>query len=128
MVRVNASFRFCANRRRDTVGQFEHCTVSPQDLDGCPCVCARVKTLLSITVTTQISSCVYSVPPFSFVAHYAPVNGVHVRVRDSNRHTPTIVDTSPLFELSMARTRGEPTRGGRNESFHDNGNLAPCCT
>lgn len=50
------------------------------------CVRARVKTLLSITVTTQISSCVYLVPPFSFVAHYAPVNGVHVRVRDSNRH------------------------------------------
>ena len=52
-------------------------------------VCARAcenPLLLSITVTTQISSCVYLVPPFSFVAYYAPVNGVHVRVRDSNRH------------------------------------------
>ena len=97
---------------------------------------------LSITVTARIHTeryaartRVYVVPPFSFVAHYAPVNGVRVRVRDSNRHPDhrrhfasvrTVngerAESGERHEHEHEHEHEYEQEHGRNEPFHDNGN------
>lgn len=67
--------------------------------------------------------CVYVVPPFSFVAHYAPMNGVRVRVRDSNRHPDHRRHFASVRTVNGERAESRERREhGRNEPFHDNGN------
>lgn len=102
MVRVNASFRFCANRRRDTVGQFEHCTVSPQDLYGCPCVCVRAceNPPLYYCHDADILVCIFR----PSILLRSPLCSREWSPRSSTRFESAHPDTSPLFELSMART------------------------
>lgn len=70
-----------------------------------------------------IYMCVYVVPPFSFVAHYAPMNGVRVRVRDSNRHPDHRRHFASVRTVNGERAESRERREhGRNEPFHDNGN------
>lgn len=130
---VNAGFRFCADRRRTgyvrrlyTVSCLHR--IYPMVW---PCV-AKALLSLSITVTVPILTeryapriymCVYVVPPFSFVAHYAPMNGVRVRVRDSNRHPDHRRHFASVRTVNGERAESrERHEHGRNEPFHDNGN------
>lgn len=130
---VNAGFRFCADRRRTgyvrrlyTVSCLHR--IYPMVW---PCVAKALLSLLLSrflysqrdTLRVYIYVCVYVVPPFSFVAHYAPMNGVRVRVRDSNRHPDHRRHFASVRTVNGERTESRERREhGRNEPFHDNGN------